>query len=73
MKNKLKQFQNYIKNHFSIMIVFTLIFLFIVVYLSERIIITIYPGEGGVLYRRFLGGTVVDKVYGEGVLFYFTF
>jgi len=55
------------------MIVFTLIFLFIVVYLSERIIITIYPGEGGVLYRRFLGGTVVDKVYGEGVHFILPF
>jgi regulator of protease activity HflC (stomatin/prohibitin superfamily) len=67
MKNKLIQLKNYLRNNISIMIVCMLIFSFFVVYLSERIVITIYPGEGGVLYRRFLGGTVVDKVYGEGV------
>jgi len=51
------------------MIVFALLFLFIAVYLWERIIIIIYPGEAGVMYSLFLGGTVVDKVYGEGIHF----
>ena len=32
----------------------------------DRILVSIYPGQVGVLWRRF-GGTVVDKVYTEGL------
>lgn len=42
-----------------------MIILLIIVILWHRIIITIYAGEGGVLFKRF-SGTVVDKVYQEG-------
>ena len=55
------------------MIVLTLVLLFIFVYLSERIIIIIYPGEAGVMYSLFFGGTVVDQVYGEGIHFILPF
>ncbi|KJS32459.1 MAG: hypothetical protein VR64_06625 [Desulfatitalea sp. BRH_c12] len=44
-----------------------LLFLFALVYLWSSIFITIQSGELGILYRRFSGGTVVDKVYGEGL------
>lgn len=48
-------------------VVGVLLFLFGVAYLWSNIFITIHAGELGILYRRFSGGTVVDKVYGEGL------
>ncbi|ETR72390.1 MAG: Band 7 protein, partial [Candidatus Magnetoglobus multicellularis str. Araruama] len=36
-------------------------------YLWNYIVIVIDSGEGGVLYRLFFGGTVVNRVYGEGI------
>lgn len=35
--------------------------------LAPNIFITVPPGHVGVLWLRFLGGTVVDKTYGEGM------
>jgi regulator of protease activity HflC (stomatin/prohibitin superfamily) len=43
-----------------------LIALLVVLLLWNRIIITIYAGEGGVLFKRW-GGTVVNKIYKEGI------
>ena len=43
-----------------------LFLLFIMLYLLPDILIFIHPGEGGVLWRRFFSGTVVEKVYEEG-------
>jgi regulator of protease activity HflC (stomatin/prohibitin superfamily) len=48
---------------------FLLIVLIIGILLFNRIVIFIGPGEGGVLYRLFFGGTVVTKVYQEGIKF----
>ncbi|MBD3305506.1 prohibitin family protein [candidate division KSB3 bacterium] len=48
-----------------------LIFLFLIVYLSKNIFITILPGEAGVLWSRFFGGTQVDYVYPEGLHYIF--
>ena len=50
----------------SLMIVTILIVLFVIIYFWHSIFITIKAGEGGVLYLRFFGGTVVDRVYSEG-------
>ncbi|MGR9012013.1 MAG: prohibitin family protein [Gammaproteobacteria bacterium] len=44
----------------------TIVILLIVVYFYSSIFITITAGEAGVLYRRFAGGTVTDRVYKEG-------
>ncbi len=44
----------------------TILFVFICIYLFNRIFIIIHAGEAGVMYRLFFGGTVVDKVYAEG-------
>jgi regulator of protease activity HflC (stomatin/prohibitin superfamily) len=42
-----------------------LIVLFLVLFFWDRLVVSIYPGHVGVLWRRF-GGTVINKVYGEG-------
>jgi regulator of protease activity HflC (stomatin/prohibitin superfamily) len=43
-----------------------LILAFLLVYFWHSIFITIKSGEAGVFYRRFRGGTEVDRVYPEG-------
>lgn len=52
-------------NLVSISIVFLIIVL-IIAWLIPDVFITIHSGEAGVMYRRFLGGTIVDQVYKEG-------
>lgn len=44
-----------------------LILILSVVFLWPRIFINIYPGQGGVLWERFYGGTDTTKVYSEGL------
>ncbi|MBF0118372.1 MAG: prohibitin family protein [Desulfobacterales bacterium] len=63
MLSKLKE---KIKHNLPVMVIPSIIVLFIVVYLFNRIFIVIHGGEAGVMYYLFFGGTVVDKVYGEG-------
>lgn len=41
----------------------TVLFLF----LWPRILISVHPGELGVLYSRFFGGTILDRIYQEGL------
>ena len=43
-----------------------LLLLFVIVYFSQNMFITVQAGEGGVMWRRFLKGTVTDRVLGEG-------
>jgi regulator of protease activity HflC (stomatin/prohibitin superfamily) len=45
------------------------ILLFLVIYFWESIFVTIGSGQEGVMYRRFFGGTVTDKLLGEGIHF----
>ncbi|MEI6205668.1 MAG: prohibitin family protein [Desulfuromonadales bacterium] len=47
-------------------IVSTLVCFLLIAILWPSIFVTIHAGEAGVYYKRFSGGTVVDKVYGEG-------
>ncbi len=54
------------RENLSLVIVALLIVLFVIIYFWHSIFITIKAGEGGVLYLRFFGGTVVDKIYPEG-------
>ena len=49
-----------------------LIVAFFAIFFWERIFVSIYAGHVGVLWRRF-GGTVVDRVYGEGLHFVLPF
>jgi prohibitin 1 len=47
--------------------VFLLIFAFLIAFFWNNIVISIYPGQQGVLWSRFHGGTQLNKIYGEGV------
>ena len=42
-------------------------FLLITLFFFDRIFVTIPPGHGGVLWERLFGGTVTDRVFGEGL------
>lgn len=46
-----------------------LIFLLTIVLLWPFVMVTIGPGKAGVLFQRFAGGTVTDRVYPEGLHF----
>ncbi|MFH1060107.1 MAG: prohibitin family protein [Pseudomonadota bacterium] len=56
-----------LERHLPILVVTILVTALLVVYLWNSIFISIQPGQGGVLWLRFLGGTVIDQVYGEGM------
>jgi regulator of protease activity HflC (stomatin/prohibitin superfamily) len=49
------------------LVVIGLIGAFLFFFFAPRVFITVKAGEGGVHYRRFFGGTVRDKVFGEGM------
>jgi regulator of protease activity HflC (stomatin/prohibitin superfamily) len=59
--------KRFIRENRVSLVVTGLICAFLVFFLYSRIFVTIKAGEGGVLYRLFFGGTVRDKVYGEGM------
>ncbi|MDD5272688.1 MAG: prohibitin family protein, partial [Methylovulum sp.] len=44
----------------------TIILVILLTYFQPLIFITIEAGEEGVLYRRFVGGTVTDQIFREG-------
>jgi regulator of protease activity HflC (stomatin/prohibitin superfamily) len=58
--------RSHIRAHFPAYVVSLLLFLFFLIYFWPMIFITVHAGESAVLYKRFLGGTVVDHIYGEG-------
>ena len=43
------------------------IVLFTFILFFDRIVYSVYPGQVGVLWSRFLGGTRIDHIYGEGI------
>ena len=63
MLSKLKK---YIKKHTMKFYVLLLIILFLIAYLWNHIFIFIHPGEAGVHWERFKGGTVVNGYRDEG-------
>lgn len=65
----LNGFHRYCKEHWVGLTIGGLILAFGLVYFSDRMFISVYPGEGIVVYHRFGGGTVSDDVYYEGFHF----
>jgi regulator of protease activity HflC (stomatin/prohibitin superfamily) len=55
------------RRHALPLAVVVLLLLWLFVYLAMDIFISVKPGQGGVLWKRFGGGTVTDVVYGEGL------
>ncbi len=52
-------------------VVYLLVVAFTLVLLAPRILVLVEAGEGAVLFRRFFGGVVTTRVYGEGIHFIF--
>lgn len=65
--NQLEKLRDNLSSKTPYMIVGSLVFFLIIAVLWQSIVISIHAGEGGVLYRRLFGGTVMDYVYPEGV------
>ena len=62
-----RRLKNFLKRQAPYVFVLGFVFLFLLVYFANNIIISIHPGELGVLWRRLGGGTVVHTVYREGL------
>jgi len=58
--------KRFIRRHSMGLSLTTLLFLFGVVLLADKIFISIPAGHSGVLWERFRGGTDVNNMYGEG-------
>lgn len=67
MKKILSNIKQKLKNNLPYFILIGLTFTLLFIYLIPNTFIIIHSGEAGVLYRRFSGGTVVDKIYDEGM------
>lgn len=55
------------QEHKVLFVISGFVFAFFVVYFWNDIFVKIRAGEAGVIYRLFQGGTVTEKVYGEGL------
>ena len=62
-----QKFKRSFIRYFSASISFLLVLFIVCILLFNRIVIFIGPGEGGVLYRLFSGGTVITQVFPEGI------
>ena len=62
-----RRLKNFLKRQAPYVFVLGFVLLFLLVYFANNIIISIHPGELGVLWRRLGGGTVVHTVYREGL------
>jgi regulator of protease activity HflC (stomatin/prohibitin superfamily) len=62
-----KAIKQFVQKKRPAIILFLLLFGLFIAYLWNYIVIIIHSGEGGVMYRLFFGGTVVNRVYEEGI------
>ncbi|MDM0053049.1 prohibitin family protein [Variovorax sp. J22R115] len=67
MRRRGRQMLAAMRRHALPLIVVALLVLWLFVYLAIDIFIAIKPGQGGVLWKRFGGGTVTERFYGEGL------
>ena len=58
--------RDFSKRQLPYLILVSFLLCFFVIFFFNSIVISIYPGELGVLYRRLGGGTQIDTVYREG-------
>lgn len=58
--------RDFSKRQLPFLILASFLLCFFVIFFFNSIVISIYPGELGVLYRRLGGGTQIDTVYREG-------
>lgn len=68
-----RRFKAYLRRQAPYLLVLGFVTLFLLVYFFDSIVISVHPGELGVLWRRLGGGTVVHTVYREGLHLIFPF
>lgn len=59
--------KRFARRHLLSLISLCLLLILIVLFFFDRVVISIYPGELGVLWRRLGTGTVIETVYREGI------
>lgn len=59
--------KQFARRHLLSLISFGLLLCLVVLFFFDRVVISIYPGELGVLWQRMGTGTVIDTVYREGI------
>lgn len=67
--SRLRRLRDWVSAEAKWVVIVAGILLFLVIYFWESIFVTIGSGQEGVMYRRFFGGTVTDKLMGEGIHF----
>jgi regulator of protease activity HflC (stomatin/prohibitin superfamily) len=64
---KWRMFKAFLRRQLPYVLVLAFVLLFLLIYFFNNIVISIRPGELGVLWRWLGGGTVIEKAYGEGL------
>jgi regulator of protease activity HflC (stomatin/prohibitin superfamily) len=67
LKNLWENIQGWSKDKMQIFVGISIISILIILFLWPLMVITVHSGQAAVLYLRFFGGTVVDRVYPEGI------
>jgi len=62
-----QRWKAFVRRHSPYVILSLFLLGFFVIFFFDRIVISIHPGELGVLWRRLGGGTQIDTVYREGL------
>lgn len=68
-ESRVARFWKFIKNQSNRVLLLSGIVLFLLAYFWPKIFVTIESGQVGVMYMRFAGGTVTDRILGEGLRF----
>jgi regulator of protease activity HflC (stomatin/prohibitin superfamily) len=69
IKIKHSSFKSYLAAQMPYIVLIATLLVFGVVFFFDNIVISIYPGQIGVLWQRFGNGTVIDRTFKEGVHF----
>jgi regulator of protease activity HflC (stomatin/prohibitin superfamily) len=64
---RVRNLKAYIRQHAPYVLVLGFFVLFVFLYFFDSMVVTVQPGELGVLWRRLGGGTVIQSVYREGL------
>jgi regulator of protease activity HflC (stomatin/prohibitin superfamily) len=64
--NQYRRLKAFIRRHAPYVILLLFLLSFFLIFFFERIVISVHPGELGVLWRWLGGGTQIDTVYREG-------
>ncbi len=67
MKKLLEKTRLLLQRYRTHLVTIGIVFVLLFVFLWPRIFVSVHPGELGVLYSRFFGGTVLDRTYQEGL------